>query len=94
MMCLSKRDLLSSQPTEQLRSHRRSLLLDRIATAFVFCLQIDWANAHPAEAEAIGRAGLRFVEQDLSMRRVYEYMLHKFQLYAQLQVNTPCQHPM
>lgn len=57
-------------------------------------MQIDWANAHPTEAEAIGRAGLRFVEEDLSMRHVYDYMLHKFQLYAQLQVNHPRKHPI
>jgi hypothetical protein len=49
-------------------------------------VQIEWANRHPAAAEAIGQAGLRFVEQDLSMDRVYDYMLHKFNMYGALQV--------
>ncbi|GAQ92239.1 putative lipopolysaccharide-modifying protein [Klebsormidium nitens] len=66
-----------------------ALLVRRVPLCESFREQITWANAHPAEAEAIGRAGLRFVEEDLSMRHVYDYMLHKFELYAQLQTFTP-----
>ncbi|GAV66613.1 Glyco_transf_90 domain-containing protein [Cephalotus follicularis] len=44
---------------------------------------VDWGNAHPSEAKAIGKAGQDFMES-LSMDRVYEYMLHLITEYSKL----------
>ncbi|KAA8543732.1 hypothetical protein F0562_022091 [Nyssa sinensis] len=45
---------------------------------------VEWGNAHPAEAEAMGRAGQDFMES-LSMDRIYDYMYHLITEYSKLQ---------
>ncbi|EFJ29915.1 hypothetical protein SELMODRAFT_450427, partial [Selaginella moellendorffii] len=53
------------------------------------CSSIDhavkWGNSHPKEAEAIGSHAQEFLRKDLSMDRVYDYMLHLLREYAKLQ---------
>ncbi|KAH7542248.1 uncharacterized protein LOC107410848 [Ziziphus jujuba] len=44
---------------------------------------VDWGNAHPSEAEAIGRGGRDFMGS-LSMDRVYDYMFHLINEYSKL----------
>ncbi|XP_073120786.1 uncharacterized protein [Henckelia pumila] len=45
---------------------------------------VDWGNTHQQEAEAIGKAGSSFIQQDLKMDNVYDYMFHVLNLYAKL----------
>ncbi|KAL5580742.1 hypothetical protein UlMin_013184 [Ulmus minor] len=49
---------------------------------------VDWGNAHPSEAEAIGKAGQDFMES-LNMNRVYDYMFHLINEYSKLQKFKP-----
>ncbi|EEE62342.1 hypothetical protein OsJ_17131 [Oryza sativa Japonica Group] len=44
---------------------------------------VEWGEAHPAEAEAVGRRGQRLMEE-LDMDAVYDYMLHLLTEYARL----------
>ncbi|XP_074303055.1 uncharacterized protein LOC141637485 [Silene latifolia] len=44
---------------------------------------VDWGNAHPSEAEAMGQAGQDFMDS-LNMDRVYDYMYHLITEYAKL----------
>ncbi|KAJ4725584.1 O-glucosyltransferase rumi [Melia azedarach] len=44
---------------------------------------VDWGNANPSEAAAIGQAGQDFMES-LSMDRVYDYMFHLINEYSKL----------
>ncbi|WJX83004.1 hypothetical protein P8452_65699 [Trifolium repens] len=45
---------------------------------------VDWGNTHPEKAEAIGREGTRFIEENVKMKLVYDYMLHLLIEYAKL----------
>ncbi|XP_010253905.1 PREDICTED: O-glucosyltransferase rumi homolog isoform X2 [Nelumbo nucifera] len=45
---------------------------------------VDWGNANPSQAEAIGKRGQIFMES-LSMDRVYDYMYHLVSEYSKLQ---------
>ncbi|KAF9593529.1 hypothetical protein IFM89_024022, partial [Coptis chinensis] len=45
---------------------------------------VDWGNANPSVAEAIGKRGQDFME-NMSMDRVYEYMIHLIKEYLKLQ---------
>ncbi|EFJ05656.1 hypothetical protein SELMODRAFT_431353 [Selaginella moellendorffii] len=45
---------------------------------------VDWGNAHPKEAAAIGDCAKSFLDKDLSMDFVYQYMLHLLQEYGKL----------
>ncbi|WOL18225.1 O-glucosyltransferase [Canna indica] len=45
---------------------------------------VDWGNKHQKEAEEMGKAGSRFVQEELKMERVYDYMLHLLIQYAKL----------
>ncbi|KAH7306833.1 hypothetical protein KP509_22G033100 [Ceratopteris richardii] len=45
---------------------------------------VEWGNQHPNEAMEIGRQGARFVEEEVSMPHVYDYMLHLLWKYAEL----------
>ncbi|PON85486.1 Lipopolysaccharide-modifying protein [Trema orientale] len=45
---------------------------------------VDWGNAHPSEATAIGKGGQDFMAS-LSMNRVYDYMFHLIKEYSKLQ---------
>lgn len=42
---------------------------------------VEWGNAHPAEAERVGKRGQRLM-QELGMGAVYDYMLHLLTEYA------------
>ncbi|XP_020113732.1 O-glucosyltransferase rumi isoform X1 [Ananas comosus] len=44
---------------------------------------VDWGNAHPSQAEAIGKRGQKLM-QDLDMDRVYDYMYHLIVEYSKL----------
>ncbi|KQK07501.1 O-glucosyltransferase rumi homolog [Brachypodium distachyon] len=44
---------------------------------------VEWGNAHPEEAELVGRRGQRLM-QELGMDAVYDYMLHLLTEYAKL----------
>ncbi|KAF8704000.1 hypothetical protein HU200_031482 [Digitaria exilis] len=39
-------------------------------------LAVDWGNSHTDKAREIGGTASRFVQEDLAMERVYDYMLH------------------
>uniref|UniRef100_A0A0D9X3D7 Glycosyl transferase CAP10 domain-containing protein n=1 Tax=Leersia perrieri TaxID=77586 RepID=A0A0D9X3D7_9ORYZ len=43
-----------------------------------------WGNAHPAQAQKMGRAGSGFTRDDMAMDLVYDYMLHVLTRYASL----------
>ncbi|CAK9164206.1 unnamed protein product [Ilex paraguariensis] len=60
--------------------------LDDLCRSIKFA--VDWGNAHPSEAEKIGRGAQDFME-NLSMRRVYDYMYHLITEYSKLQDFTP-----
>ncbi|KAM3400907.1 hypothetical protein ACQJBY_005627 [Aegilops geniculata] len=44
---------------------------------------VEWGNAHPEEAERVGKRGQRLM-QELGMDTVYDYMLHLLTEYAAL----------
>ncbi|KAL7167500.1 hypothetical protein ACSBR2_038043 [Camellia fascicularis] len=45
---------------------------------------VDWANNHTQKAQAIGKAASDFIQQDLSMDYVYDYMFHLLNEYSKL----------
>ncbi|KAH7522674.1 hypothetical protein FEM48_Zijuj07G0163700 [Ziziphus jujuba var. spinosa] len=45
---------------------------------------VDWANNHTNLAEAIGKAGSKFIQEDVKMEYVYDYMFHLLNEYAKL----------
>ncbi|XP_072993765.1 uncharacterized protein [Typha latifolia] len=45
---------------------------------------VDWGNAHQEEAQEIGRKGSSFLQKEVSMNYVYDYMLHLLKEYAKL----------
>ncbi|KAK3029212.1 hypothetical protein RJ639_039292, partial [Escallonia herrerae] len=45
---------------------------------------VEWGNNHTAEAQAIGEASSRFIQEDLKMEYVYDYMFHLLSEYAKL----------
>ncbi|XP_024540114.1 O-glucosyltransferase rumi homolog [Selaginella moellendorffii] len=45
---------------------------------------VDWGNAFPEEAEAMGKCAQTFLDMELDMKFVYQYMLLLLQHYAQL----------
>ncbi|KAG4119629.1 hypothetical protein ERO13_D11G091900v2 [Gossypium hirsutum] len=45
---------------------------------------VEWGNNHPHEAQAIGKAGSKFIEETLTMRNVYDYMFHLLNEYSKL----------
>ncbi|XP_010542663.1 PREDICTED: O-glucosyltransferase rumi homolog [Tarenaya hassleriana] len=49
---------------------------------------VDWGNASPSKAEAIGRRGQGYMES-ISMNRVYDYMFHLINEYSRLQTFNP-----
>ncbi|KAG2260628.1 hypothetical protein Bca52824_079922 [Brassica carinata] len=49
---------------------------------------VDWGNANPSDAEAIGKRGQGYMES-ISMNRVYDYMFHLITEYAKLQKFKP-----
>ncbi|TVU15069.1 hypothetical protein EJB05_38571 [Eragrostis curvula] len=47
-------------------------------------LAVDWGNAHADRAQEIGGNASRFVQEELTMDRVYDYMFHLLTEYAKL----------
>ncbi|KAE8699737.1 Downstream target of A 2 [Hibiscus syriacus] len=45
---------------------------------------VDWGNNHTHEAQAIGKAGSKFIEEMVSIRNVYDYMSHLLSEYSKL----------
>ncbi|XP_051130884.1 uncharacterized protein LOC127251284 [Andrographis paniculata] len=45
---------------------------------------VEWGNNHPEKAKNIGKAGSRFIQEDLKMEYVYDYMFHLLTEYAKL----------
>ncbi|KAG6520625.1 O-glucosyltransferase rumi-like [Zingiber officinale] len=45
---------------------------------------VDWGNAHPEEAQAMGKASSDFFQEQVTMDHVYDYMLHSITEYAKL----------
>ncbi|KHG02634.1 KDEL motif-containing 1 [Gossypium arboreum] len=45
---------------------------------------VEWGNNHTQKAEAIGKAGSKFIEEALTMQNVYDYMFHLLNEYSKL----------
>ncbi|XP_050238583.1 uncharacterized protein LOC126688059 isoform X2 [Mercurialis annua] len=45
---------------------------------------VQWGNNHPDKAQAIGKGGSKFIEEDMKMENIYGYMLHLLNEYAKL----------
>uniref|UniRef100_A0A5B7BFV0 Glycosyl transferase CAP10 domain-containing protein n=1 Tax=Davidia involucrata TaxID=16924 RepID=A0A5B7BFV0_DAVIN len=45
---------------------------------------VDWGNNHPQKAQEIGKAGSKFIQEELKMKHVYDYMFHLLYEYAKL----------
>ncbi|MCO5575093.1 hypothetical protein L7F22_028890 [Adiantum nelumboides] len=45
---------------------------------------VEWGNKHMLEAVELGEQGSRYVSEEVSMARVYDYMLHLLREYADL----------
>lgn len=45
---------------------------------------VEWGNNHTEKAQAIGEAGSNFIQEDLKMDYVYDYMFHLLSEYAKL----------
>ncbi|KAK3141953.1 hypothetical protein QOZ80_4BG0340290 [Eleusine coracana subsp. coracana] len=45
---------------------------------------VDWGNAHTDKAQEIGRNASRFIQEELTMDHVYDYMFHLLTEYAKL----------
>jgi hypothetical protein len=56
-------------------------------------MAVWWGDAHLRQASAIGEAAVDFVENSLSMQRVYDYMLHSLRIYSALQIFEPVRDP-
>ncbi|KAH9610658.1 hypothetical protein KSS87_006015 [Heliosperma pusillum] len=45
---------------------------------------VDWGNKHQEKAQKIGKSGSKFVQQQLVMENVYDYMYHLLNEYGKL----------
>ncbi|KAA8539917.1 hypothetical protein F0562_026609 [Nyssa sinensis] len=45
---------------------------------------VDWGNSHKRKAQTIGKAASNFIQEDLNMDFVYDYMFHLLNEYAKL----------
>lgn len=45
---------------------------------------VDWGNSHQKKAKSIGKAASRFIQEELKMEYVYDYMFHLLNEYAKL----------
>ncbi|XP_065864331.1 uncharacterized protein [Euphorbia lathyris] len=52
-------------------------------------LAVDWGNNHTHQAQEIGKAGSKFIQENLKMHHVYDYMFHVLNEYAKLQKFEP-----
>ncbi|VAH25713.1 unnamed protein product [Triticum turgidum subsp. durum] len=54
---------------------------------------VDWGNSHKKKAQKIGKEGSKFIQQELSMEYVYDYMFHLLTEYAKLLLFKPTKPP-
>ncbi|KHG04894.1 KDEL motif-containing 1 [Gossypium arboreum] len=47
-------------------------------------MAFEWGNNHPQEAQAMGKAGSKFIEETLTIQNVYDYMFHLLNEYSKL----------
>ncbi|XP_062120419.1 uncharacterized protein LOC133834728 isoform X2 [Humulus lupulus] len=45
---------------------------------------VEWGNSHEKEAQEIGKRGSKFIQEELKMDYVYDFMLHILNEYAKL----------
>ncbi|PON51699.1 Lipopolysaccharide-modifying protein, partial [Parasponia andersonii] len=45
---------------------------------------VDWGNSHKKEAQEIGKTGSKFIQEELKMEYVYDFMFHALNEYAKL----------
>ncbi|CAO2835097.1 unnamed protein product [Amaranthus hypochondriacus] len=45
---------------------------------------VNWGNKHPVQAEEIGKAGSKFIMEELKMTYIYDYMFHLLNEYGKL----------
>ncbi|GMY07174.1 o-glucosyltransferase rumi like [Fagus crenata] len=45
---------------------------------------VDWGNSHKQKAQGIGKAASDFIQEELKMEYVYDYMFHLLNEYAKL----------
>ncbi|XP_058204692.1 uncharacterized protein LOC131318749 isoform X1 [Rhododendron vialii] len=45
---------------------------------------VNWGNNHTQEAQEIGKAGSKFIQEELKMKYVYDYMFHLLYRYGKL----------
>ncbi|PON51697.1 Lipopolysaccharide-modifying protein [Parasponia andersonii] len=45
---------------------------------------VEWGNSHPEEAQEIGKTGSKFIQEELKMEYVYDFMFHALNEYAKL----------
>ncbi|KAM7494494.1 hypothetical protein LguiB_029103 [Lonicera macranthoides] len=45
---------------------------------------VDWGNSHKDEAQAIGKEASKFIQEELKMDYVYDYMFHLLNEYSKL----------
>ncbi|XP_065867959.1 uncharacterized protein [Euphorbia lathyris] len=45
---------------------------------------VDWGNSHSQKAQVIGKAASKFIQEELKMEYVYDYMFHLLNSYAKL----------
>ncbi|KAJ0966697.1 hypothetical protein J5N97_023614 [Dioscorea zingiberensis] len=50
---------------------------------------VDWGNSHQKEAQTIGKTASRFIQEEMSMDHVYDYMLHLLTEYSKLLTYKP-----
>ncbi|VFQ96037.1 unnamed protein product [Cuscuta campestris] len=54
---------------------------------------VEWGNSHPQQAKKIGKAGSKYIEEELKMEYVYDYMFHVLNEYAKLLKYKPTKPP-
>ncbi|XP_010273071.1 PREDICTED: O-glucosyltransferase rumi-like [Nelumbo nucifera] len=50
---------------------------------------VDWGNKHKKQAQAIGKAGSKFIQEQIRMEFVYDYMFHLLSQYSKLLTYKP-----
>ncbi|CAL5340054.1 unnamed protein product [Camellia sinensis] len=45
---------------------------------------VNWGNKHPQQVQEIGKAGSKFIQEELKMKNVYDYMFHLLYGYGKL----------
>ncbi|KAK8509621.1 hypothetical protein V6N12_001706 [Hibiscus sabdariffa] len=54
---------------------------------------VEWGNKHSQQAQAIGKAGSKFIQELLTIRNVYDYMYHLLNEYSKLLKFKPTKPP-